>query len=146
MKRFTAVRMLAAAALAGGLAAAPALAQPDPDGRIDFHGGSVAFIAGVNWGSGMLHFKGRDVPVKVSGIGVGSIGASSFDANGEVYHLRRVRDIEGTYTALNTQATAGGGAGEIDMHNDKGVEIHAHATSAGLQLSLAPSGMQISLK
>jgi len=140
------VRVLAAAALAGGLlAATPAMAQR-PDATISFSGGHVAFIGAVQWGSGTLRFRGRRVPIRVSGIGVGAIGANSFSASGEVYNLRRIRDIEGTYTAVNASATAGAGAGILDMTNANGVEIRARSTSAGLSLSLAPTGMTIRLQ
>ncbi len=145
MTRFVSTRMFTAAALAIGLAAAPALAQT-PSAHIDFHGGSVAFIAGVHWGDGTLRFHHKTYALKVGGLGVGEIGASSFTATGEVYHLRKFSDIEGTYGAVEASATAGAGAGEIDMKNDKGVEIRAHASSAGLKLALAPSGMVINLK
>jgi hypothetical protein len=144
MQRATSVRLLAAAALAGGLfASSAAMAQ---DATIHFGGGSIAFIGSVQWGGGSLHFHGRRVPLKVSGIGVGAIGADKFSAEGEVYHLHHLRDIAGTYSALNASATAGAGAGEIDMQNEHGVEIRAHTTSAGLKLSLAPTGVVISIR
>ena len=82
----------------------------------------------------------------MTGIGIGAIGADKFSAEGEVYHLHRLSDINGTYSALNANATAGAGAGEIDMQNEHGVEIRAHSTSAGLNLSLAPTGVQINIK
>lgn len=135
-----------AAVLSGALAVSAASAQPRPDATIHFHGGSVAFIAGVNWGGGRLMYHGREVPLQVSGLSVGAIGASSFDATGEVYHLHHLRDIEGTYAAVNASATVGGGEGVVDMQNGKGVEIRAHATSAGLKLSLGPAGVRIRLK
>jgi hypothetical protein len=135
---------LAAAALAGGLlASSAAIAQ---DATIHFGGGSVAFLASINWGGGTLHYHGRSIPLRVNGLGVGAIGADKFSAEGEVYHLHHAHDIEGTYSALNTSATAGSGMGEIDMRNEHGVEIHAHTTSAGLKLSLAPSGVEIHFK
>jgi hypothetical protein len=137
--------MLAAAVMAGGLfAATSAMAQPDA--TIHFSGGSIAFIGSVQWGGGTLHTHGHSVPLKVSGIGVGAIGANSFSAEGEVYHLRHVHDIVGTYTAVNASATAGSGAGVIDMTNEHGVEIRAHTTQSGLSLSLAPTGMLIQLR
>ncbi|HEY1426360.1 MAG TPA: hypothetical protein VGF50_06775 [Caulobacteraceae bacterium] len=139
------VRVLAAAAMAGGLfAATSAMAQPD--GTINFSGGHIAFIGAVQWGSGTLHFRGHRIPISVSGIGVGAIGANSFSASGEVYHLRRASDIVGTYTAVNASATAGAGAGLLDMTNGNGVEIKARSSTAGLSLSLAPTGMVIKLK
>lgn len=146
MKSSTAIRALAAAALIGGVLTTSAAAQPAPDARIHFGGGSVAFIAGINWGGGALYWHGRRVPISVSGLGVGAIGATRFSAEGDVYHLHRLRDLNGTYTALNANATAGAGAGIIDMQNGNGVEIRAHATSAGLNLSLAPTGMVIRIK
>jgi hypothetical protein len=141
MKHVTPVRLLAAAALMGGIFATSAMA--DPDATIHFGGGSVAFIGSIQWGGGHLQFQGHDVPLKVNGIGIGAIGADHFSAEGEVYHLHDVRDINGTYTAVNANATAGAGEGWIDMTNEHGVEIRAHTTQAGLSLSLAPTGMRI---
>jgi type 1 fimbria pilin len=145
MKFVTPIRAMAAAALMSGVFAA-STAVAAPDGTIHFSGGSVAFLASINWGGGTLHYKGRSVPLKVNGIGVGAIGADKFSADGEVFNLKSAHDIEGTYTALNASATAGGGEGAIDMRNEKGVEIRAHSTSAGLKLSLAPTGVVIKFK
>lgn len=143
MPRFAPVRMLAAAALAGGLFTATAASAQDPDAHIHFGNTSVAFIGSVNWGGGTLDFQGRHIGVKVSGLGVGAIGVSHFRAEGDVYHLHHAHDIYGTYAVLNAQATAGRGAGVIDMQNEHGVEIRARSASSGLELSLAPTGMII---
>ncbi len=145
MKLAKSASLAAAAALLSGVFATSALAQV-PDATIHFGGGSIAFIGSVQWGGGMLHYRGHSFPVRVSGIGIGAIGVDKFSAEGEVYHLHRLRDINGTYTAINVNATAGAGAGVIDMTNEHGVEIRAHATSAGLNLSLAPTGMVIHIK
>jgi len=131
--------------MAGGLFAATS-AMAAPDATIDFSGGHVAFIGAVQWGSGTLHYKGRRIPISVSGVGVGAIGANSFSARGEVFNLHDPHDIVGTYTTVAASATAGAGAGVLDMTNEKGVEIRARSTSAGLSLSLAPTGMGIRLK
>jgi len=139
-------RMAAIFALAAAIAV-PALAQDGPsDARIHIHGGSVAFIAGVSWGHGVVSFHGRRYRVKVRGLKVGSIGAASFDARGDVYHLRRISDINGTYGAADASATAGAGAGAIDLHNGNGVVIHMLSSSAGLQLTAAPAGVELELE
>jgi hypothetical protein len=127
-------------------AAGPALAEAPVDARITFSGGSVAFLAGVNWGSGTLIFHGRRYPLKVSGLAVGAVGAAKFEARGVVHHLRRASDIEGTYGALEGGMTAGPGQSGIDMRNDKGVVISARTTSSGLKLTFAPTGVVIKLK
>lgn len=135
-----------AVVLAAGALAAPAAIADTPSGSISFSGGSVAFIAGVNWGSGTLRYQGRSYPVKVSGIGIGSIGANKFQAVGSVYNLHKLSDINGTYTAIQASATFGGGVGTVSMQNAHGVVITAKSTSAGLNLTLAPSGMGVQLK
>ena len=145
MKKYNLARTAAVAVIAVAAMSASAIAQPAPDANISFHGGSVAFIGGVNWGSGRMHYQGRRYGLKVSGISLGAIGATSYDEIGKIYNLRRPSDIEGAYAAVEASATAGVGAGEIDMKNDKGVEIRAHSTSAGLKLQLGGSGVAIKL-
>ena len=131
-----------------GALAAPALSQsaPAPSAEIRFSGGSVAFLAGVNWGSGTLIYHGKSYALKVNGLSVGAIGASKYGASGSVYNLHRVEDIEGTYSGANASMTAGGGAGAVVLKNSNGVEIRAQSTSAGLKLSAAGSGVVIKLK
>jgi hypothetical protein len=108
--------------------------------------GSAAFIAGVNWGGGTLRYKGKNIPLKVSGLTVGAVGVKKFDASGNVFHLRQVSDIEGTYASAGAGVTVGGGAGGITLKNDNGVLIKATGTSAGADLKVGASGMTIKLK
>ena len=119
---------------------------PPPITTIHLHGGAVGFIVGVGGASGYVRFHGEDVPIEVSGLKVGTIGVSSYELDGRVFNLRHLSDIEGTYSAGEASATAGGGAGDIDMTNDRGVEIRASSTSAGLQLTLGGGGVTITLK
>ncbi|HZZ86969.1 MAG TPA: hypothetical protein VFE13_01420 [Caulobacteraceae bacterium] len=145
MNRAAFLRSLCAAVLAAGaIAAAPA--QAAPRATITMHGGSAAFIVGGHWGSGTLYYRGRRFPLEIGGLGVGAIGITSYDLAGTVFHLRRVEDIEGGYAAIDASATAGLGAGILDMSNGNGVEIRARSRTAGLKLSLAPSGLVIRLK
>jgi len=139
----TVFRSVAGVILAGALFA-PALAQ-DPDATIHIHGGSVGFIVGVGGAHGYVNFQGKRYPISVSGLDVGTIGANSYDIDGAVLHVNNIADIEGTYAAAEADATAGGGGGGIDMTNGKGVEIQAHATTAGLKLTLGASGVHIKL-
>ena len=93
------VRLAACVAFGALLGSAPAIAADKPDATIDFTGGAVAFIGGVSWGGGTLHYKGKDYPLQVGGLSLGEVGIKKFDAKGEVYHLTKVSDIEGTYAA-----------------------------------------------
>jgi hypothetical protein len=141
----TFLRGAAAVVLAGALSS-PAFAAPRPSAVIHFHGGSVGFIAGVSWGGGTVDYRGHHYEIQVNGLEVGTIGGSSYEASGEVFHLRRISDIEGTYAAVGASATAGPGAGGIDMSNGNGVEIRATSASSGLKLSAGVHGVTIKLK
>ena len=133
----------AAALLVAGALAAPAFAHPGPDAQIRFHGNTVAFLAGVSGGKGVLEYRGQNIPIDVSGFGVGEIGVDHYDMVGAVYHLRHLRDIEGTFAAVHASATAGAGAGAIEMQNGQGVQIQARSTSTGLAAAIGPKGIQI---
>ena len=136
---------IAAILLAGALAA-PTMAEPGPNAHIYFHGNSVAFVAGVSGGHGVLVYRGRRIPLDVSGLSFGEIGVHHYDFVGDVYGLRRVSDIEGVYGAVHASATGGVGGGGIDMQNGNGVEIKAHASTAGLALALGPKGVNIAIE
>jgi hypothetical protein len=127
------IRAAAAVVVLTGALSGPAIAKarhhpPAPVTTIHFHGGSVGFIVGVGGASGVVIFHGVKYPIDV------------------VYNLRRLADIEGTYASAEASATAGGGSGGIDMTNGNGVEIRATTTSSGLQLTLGPGGVTITLK
>ena len=118
-------------------------ASGPPDATITIHGGGVGFIAGVNWGSGTLYYHGQRIPLKVSGLVVGTIGATKYSATGEVYNLKKISDIDGTYAAMGAGATLAGGGSVLTMSNGAGVQITVRASSAGLELRLGPSGLTI---
>jgi hypothetical protein len=139
-------RVSAAMTLAGMLIATPAAMAQKPDATIYFGGGSAGLIVGANWGSGTLYYQGKKYPLKVSGLGVGTVGVSHFSATGEVYNLKTPKDIEGTYGAGSASATAVSGASVLDMTNGAGVQIKARSKTSGVQLTLAASGVKIKLK
>lgn len=117
-----------------------------PDATIDFSGGSVALGVGYSWGHGVLHFQGKDYPFTANGFSVVNVGASSVEASGNVYHLTKVEDFPGNYTAIAAGATIAGGGTGAAMENQHGVVIQATSRNQGLQLTLAPSGIAIALE
>lgn len=114
-----------------------------PDATVSFEGGSVAAGIGYSWGSGTLKYKGKSYPLKVDGLSVGDVGVSKVNATGNVYHLKKLADFPGTYTAASAEAAVGGGGGATAMKNQNGVEIRAKATSQGLKLKLGVDGVKI---
>jgi len=143
MHRLT-VSLAAAALLA--LSAGASFAQSDqPDATIEYSGGSIAAGIGYSWGHGVLHFKGEDYPITVNGLSIVNVGASSVKASGNVYHLTKIEEFPGNYTAITAGVTiAGGGAGTA-MQNQHGVVMNIASTTQGLQFTLAPSGIAVAL-
>lgn len=122
------------------------VAQSDkPDATFDFSGGSIAAGIGYSWGSGVLHFHGMDYPFTVNGLSIVNVGASSVKASGNVYHLTKVEEFPGNYTAASAGVTVAGGGSVTAMQNQNGVVMHVAATTQGLQFTLAPSGVAVAL-
>ena len=126
----------------------PVFAGADaPDGTLTFSGGRVAAGIGYSWGSGTLHFHGKDYPFKVKGLTVLDVGAAHIEGDGEVYHLTKVEDFAGNYSAFDaglTLAVAGGS--RAALKNENGVVVHFHSNTEGLQLNLGTNGVDVTLK
>lgn len=130
-------------ALSGGTGLAQQ--EKQPDATITFTGGSLALGAGYEWGSGTLHFRGGNYRFSANGLSMGSIGGSSSSGNAQVYNLKRLEDFPGHYVAVAAGAAFGGGGGAAEMQNQNGVVIRLAALSAGVQFTLAPAGMAVTL-
>ena len=104
-----------------------------------------AGLVGWTWGHGTLTYKGKQYPFKGDGLVVDAGGAEREDASGEVYHLGKVADFEGTYRAVDTPrqgAKARGG----EARNDKGVHITLHTVNKGFGATAGPEGVKITLE
>ena len=123
-----------------------ATAQEVPSGTIELSGGSVAVGIGYTWGHGTLIFEGERYPVTVEGLSIVHVGASSYTAAGTVYHLTKLSDFSGVYTAFSAGVAVAGGASATAMKNAHGVVIQMASTHAGLNFSLGPKGVTMSLK
>ena len=145
MRRTIAVLMMAAALALGTTAAEAKSKSSRPDATIKFSGGSVGAGIGFSWGSGTVTYKGKTHNIKVDGLSVGDVGVTSMTAVGNVFHLKSLEDLNGTYTAASAGAAAGGGGSLTTMRNQNGVVINMHATSKGVKLKLAVDGVKISL-
>lgn len=123
------------------------MAQSDqPVGTFNFSGGSVAAGIGYSWGHGTLHYKGRDYPFTANGLSILNVGAGSIEASGPVYHLTKIEDFPGSYTAITAGTTIAAGGSVTNMQNQNGVVVHVAATSYGLQFKLAPSAVSIAFE
>jgi hypothetical protein len=117
-----------------------------PDATLQLSGGSVAAGVGFSWGSGTLTYKGKDYPVSVSGLSVGSVGITSATASGKVYNLKELKDFDGNYTAVGAGLTAAAGGGMATMKNQNGVTINLVSTTQGVKITLGAAGVSMKIK
>jgi len=138
---------LAAVLIAGGVAVpisrADDAASPAPDAALSLSGGAVAAGVGYVWGSGQLDYQGAPHAVKVSGLSVLDVGGAKISATGSVYHLKALKDFNGTYTAFAAGATIAGGGGVAYLKNQNGVVIKLNSTSTGLRFNLSANGVTL---
>jgi len=143
--RMRTISMWATVAALGFLLTA-ARAEDKPDATIKLSGGSVAVGIGYSWGGGTLTYKGKTYEVEVKGLSVGDVGASQVEASGNVYHLAKLSDFDGNYTAAGVGATVAGGASAAAMKNQNGVVINLVSTTQGLKFTFAAAGVDLKIK
>jgi hypothetical protein len=126
---------------------APGVAQEAPSGKVAITSRGFAVLFGVNWGDGVLTMPdGSTHKFSVENVKVLSVGGSVVDAEGEVYNLKQVRDLEGNYSAAEAGFAIIGGLDGVTMKNEHGVVINLRATQLGLSLTLGGGSMAIKLK
>lgn len=142
-------RALLGLILIAGVVMQPATAPAKgsrPVATVSLSGKSVAAGVGFEWGSGTLHYKGKSYPFKVEGLEVGDVGVTTVTATGNVYHLKRLDDFAGQYTAAAAGAAAGGGGTVGTMRNANDVVMNLKATTRGAELKAGVDGIKITLK
>ena len=113
---------------------------------IELTQGQVGLGIGYSWGDGVLTYNGKKYPVKVSGLSVIDVGITKATAKGKVFGLKKLEDFNGIYTSATAEGTVGGGAGATAMKNQNDVVIHLITTTKGVNLKLAPSGVELTIK
>ncbi len=85
------------------------------------------------------------IPVTFKGLSVAAVGGDSIRASGNVYHLTKLEDFEGNYTAASAGATVAGGGSLSAMENQKGVVIKLRSANQGLQFNLSVEGVAFAI-
>jgi len=143
--RMAAIALAAVALLAFVVPVTPSLAQAAGEVRLKI--AKAGMLVGASAGSGVLTYRGRDYPFRVYGVGLGvTAGASVGEFEGWASGIREVRDFAGTYSSVGAGGTLVGGVGGVRLHNDKGVTIELHGTTAGMELAANVSKIRIYLK
>ena len=125
----------------------PTLEGKQPSGFVEMHEVQVAYIGNAGGGSGTLTYDGKTYPFKIAGLGVGGIGVSTVDAEGEVYDLKDLAEFPGAYAAGQYGAVAGTASiGDMWLKNEHDVILHLKAKREGLMLSVGADAIDIRLE
>ena len=116
-------------------------------GTVDINQTRVAFLVSGNTGGGVLHYRGRDYPFSIGGLGIGGIGVTKLTARGEVYNLSSSSQFAGMYSQLRTGMTLGDtGNGRLWLKNGDGVVLKLRGDSRGMGLTMGADAVHISFK
>jgi hypothetical protein len=107
----------------------------------------AGFVVGVGGGRGVLTFRGRNYPFRVSGMSLGAtIGASTTKLTGRALNIRGPGDIAGTYSALGAGGALAAGAQGVQLQNANGVILQLSGAKVGVELSAALAGVNITME
>ncbi len=124
-----------------------AIAGLTPDAYVTMHQVQIAYLASGGGGTGTITYRGRTHEFNIGGLGVGGIGASTLDAEGEVYRLPNLAAFPGAYAQGRYGFAAGtASGGELWMQNEAGVILRLKAKRTGLMLSLGGDAVVISMQ
>ena len=144
---FAAAASLAGSGCSSSVKVGPeAVAGQPVDATVDMREVQVAYIGNAGGGNGTLFYGGQAYPFQISGLGVGGIGASTIDAEGEVYKLQNVWDFPGSYAQGSYGFALGNvSRGDLWLQNSNGVILHLKAKRTGLMLALGGDAMVINM-
>jgi hypothetical protein len=141
----SAIRVAVIALFAVVLPATSSLAQAAGYVRVKFV--KAGLMVGAGAGSGVLTYRGRDYPFRVSGLSLGvTVGSSVSWLEGWASGIREVSDFAGTYSSVGAGGAFVGGLGGIHLRNAKGVAIELQGPRAGMEFAANISRIAISLK
>jgi hypothetical protein len=107
----------------------------------------AALMVGAGGGNGVLTYRGRNYPFRVSGLSLGvTAGASVSRLEGWASGIRQVSDFAGTYSSVGGGGAFAGGFGGVQLGNEKGVKIALQGPRAGMEFAANLSEIRISLK
>lgn len=123
----------------------PSFAQASGQVRLKFV--KAGLLVGAGGGRGVLTYRGRDYPFRISGVSLGiTAGGTVGRLEGWASGIRELNDFAGTYSSVGGGGALVGGLGGVHLRNDKGVTMILRGPKAGLEFAANVSGVTISLK
>jgi hypothetical protein len=144
MKSF-AIHTALIALFALALPVASSQAQAPGYVRVNFL--KAGLVVGGGGGTGVLTYRGRNYPFRVSGLSLGvTAGASVSRLEGWASGITDLSDFAGTYSAVGAGGALVGGAGGVNLRNENGVVLSLRGPKAGMEFAANISAIRIALK
>ena len=104
-------------------------------------------LVGGGVGSGVLTYRDRNYPFRISGVSLGiTAGVTVGRLEGWASGIREVSDFAGTYSSVGGGGALVGGLGGVHLRNEKGVTIVLQGPKAGLELAANISQITIMMR
>ena len=139
-------RCLAAGALLAFAApATPSFAQAAGHVRVKI--AKAGLLIGGGAGNGVLTYRGRNYPFRVTGASLGiTAGASVARLEGWASGIKDVSDFAGVYSSVGGGAAVVGGINGAHLRNDKGVTMVLQGGKLGAEFAANLSAIMISMR
>jgi len=151
MKRKMRLHAVCVFAVLVGMCAAvlPVLAQEgtrgDVSGHVTMRVGRGALIISATGGDGELTFEGQSFRFKLGGMGIGLVGFTTVDAEGDVFNLKKIEDFPGAYVQGGADYAVGDGQGVLWLTNTKGVVMKLRSKTKGVSLAVGGEGLLVQM-
>ncbi len=139
--------LLATTAVSASAIAATDPTSGQPDATVLISEKAADIGVGATWGGGTLHYHGRSYHFTIKGIDVAAVGYSQIVGHGRVYEMKDLHSFNGTYAAVDGEATADSGRGGqvLKNGNGDGVLIKIDDLTKGARLAGAAQGVTLQL-
>jgi hypothetical protein len=144
MERRCASRLAAVFVLALALVAPCTQSFAQAAGHVRVRIAKAGLLIGGGAGSGVLTYRGKTYPFKITGISFGiTVGATVGRLDGWASGIRDVRDFAGIYSSVGGGFALVGGVNGVHLRNEKGVTILLQGPKAGLELAANISAITV---
>jgi hypothetical protein len=131
------------------LAGSPSAPAQAPDGTVKITSRTVAPAIGLEWGEGVLTYKGRNYPFTFRAGGRfrnvdGEI--TTVELSGQVFNLKNLEDFDGNYQTVEIEGPDSGGGTRARIKNQNGVVVNVASIVKGRKFNLTREGLDVQLK
>jgi hypothetical protein len=120
-----------------------------PDGTLKITRRTVSPGIGVEWGQGVLIYKGQDYPFSYRAGGTFrevDTEMTTMELSGQVFNLKKVEDINGRYHKIENEESISGGGSRVTIKNQNGVVVNVVSPIKGRKFDLTREGLDVQLK